>query len=457
MAFKLRLQIFFVILTVVPLLVGGWMIQRTVIESRRTSVDQRWPTGVGTLGAQYAAVLESGRRALETRADQRPIADGDRQRDTATVRRIADRRSGGGLRITVQDASGKCLDAQADWSCARIDRRAAIGTTDTLATVDGLCGRQRPDHAAQQADDGHDARPARPGNHCSWRDETGHARRARWRSAARSGSTSQDARYRAAARGIGRPTPQVVALYPQQKLDSYASSIRAARRALHGPAAGPDRRRAPRSRCARSRTRCAAFADGIRAVAAGRFDQRLPVRGNDEFSQFGAVFNEMSSQLEQRIEELDSERRRVQEFGQRFGAALAATHDVAGLLEIVVDSAVQLARAEGARLLVADEGTDVLVEQLRRGDLGAAAGPARRARALRRGHRGPRTADAAGRDRRRAGAAAGGAARGRGARARAAHAGRRARSGRSGATTPSASARSSGRAPSRSRTPACTG
>ena len=116
------------------------------------------------------------------------------------------------------------------------------------------------------------------------------------------------------------------------------------------------------------------FADGIRAVASGRFDQRLPVRGTDEFSQFGAVFNDMSSQLEQRIDELDSERRRVQEFGQRFGAALASTHDVAGLLEIVVDSAVQLARAQGARLLVADEGTDVLVEQLRRGDLGAAAG-----------------------------------------------------------------------------------
>ena len=170
------------------------------------------------------------------------------------------------------------------------------------------------------------------------------------------------------------------------------------------------------------------FSDGIRAVAAGRFDQRLPVRGNDEFSQFGAVFNDMSSQLEQRIDELDSERRRVQEFGQRFGAALAATHDVAGLLEIVVDSAVQLARADGARLLVADEGTDVLVEQLRRGDLGRRGGPARRAGALRRGHRGPRPADAPGRDRRRARAAAGRAARGRGARARPAHAGRQSRS-----------------------------
>ena len=66
MAFKLRLQIFFLILTVLPLLVGGWMIQRTVIESHKSSIDQRLATGVGTLGTQYAAVLANGRRALDT-------------------------------------------------------------------------------------------------------------------------------------------------------------------------------------------------------------------------------------------------------------------------------------------------------------------------------------------------------------------------------------------------------
>jgi len=66
MAFKLRLQIFFLILTVVPLLVGGWMIQRTVVESRRSSIDQQLASGVGTLGTQYAGALTSGRRALTT-------------------------------------------------------------------------------------------------------------------------------------------------------------------------------------------------------------------------------------------------------------------------------------------------------------------------------------------------------------------------------------------------------
>ena len=40
------------------------MIQRTVIESHRTSIDQQLATGVGTLGAQYASVLGAGEHAL---------------------------------------------------------------------------------------------------------------------------------------------------------------------------------------------------------------------------------------------------------------------------------------------------------------------------------------------------------------------------------------------------------
>ena len=64
MAFKLRLQIFFLILTVLPLLVGGWMIQRTVVASKRSSIDQRLASGVGTLGTEYAALLKAGRDEL---------------------------------------------------------------------------------------------------------------------------------------------------------------------------------------------------------------------------------------------------------------------------------------------------------------------------------------------------------------------------------------------------------
>ena len=110
MAFKLRLQIFFLILTVVPLLVGGWMIQRTVVESRRSSVDQRLAGGVGTLGAQYAAVLESGRRELETLPRNGQLQTAIVNKDYSTVSASSSTSpQGGGLRIIVKDPSGKLI------------------------------------------------------------------------------------------------------------------------------------------------------------------------------------------------------------------------------------------------------------------------------------------------------------------------------------------------------------
>ena len=109
MAFKLRLQIFFLILTVVPLLVGGWMIQRTVIDSKRSAVDQRLATGVGTLGSQYADVLGAGRRALNTVPRDGQLQRAIVEHDNATVRTIAENASGSGLVITVQDPSDKYL------------------------------------------------------------------------------------------------------------------------------------------------------------------------------------------------------------------------------------------------------------------------------------------------------------------------------------------------------------
>jgi diguanylate cyclase (GGDEF)-like protein len=344
------------------------MIQRTVIDSRRSSVDRQLATGVGTLGTQYAGVLAAGRRALATvpasEQLQKAIISGDKSR----VAQIADQQSSPGMRVTVEQG-GKLLSAGAPPGARDIGPPQRIATKP-VSTVHAYADTGSLLGTVEQQDSDVTLGLA-TGTTLQLSEEQ-----------ARLPATGlvlgrpfdidvQHTRYRAAARRVS--DSEAVALFPQKQLDSYARKIRLRVTLLMGLLLlliGAGAVLAVRSLTHTLR----GFADGIRAVASGRFDQRLPVRGSDEFSQFGAVFNQMSSQLEQRIEELDSERRRVQEFGQRFGAALAATHDVAGLLEIVVDSAVQLARAQGARLLVADEGTDVLVEQLRRGDLGAAAG-----------------------------------------------------------------------------------
>jgi diguanylate cyclase (GGDEF)-like protein len=99
----------------------------------------------------------------------------------------------------------------------------------------------------------------------------------------------------------------------------------------------------------RSLAELAAAAAGI---AKGRLDQRVPVRGRDEFAALGEAFNDMAAQLEQRMRELDAERARVRDAIARFGDALAATHDPYTLLPVIAQSIVEATGAAGARLVV---------------------------------------------------------------------------------------------------------
>jgi diguanylate cyclase (GGDEF)-like protein len=91
--------------------------------------------------------------------------------------------------------------------------------------------------------------------------------------------------------------------------------------------------------------------DAANDLAQGRLDRRVDVGGPDEFARLGRAFNDMADQLEERIRELDDERRRLRDVTMRFGEALAATHDVDELLRVVVESAVEATGARGGALL----------------------------------------------------------------------------------------------------------
>ena len=90
------------------------------------------------------------------------------------------------------------------------------------------------------------------------------------------------------------------------------------------------------------------LADAAGAVSRGQFGQRVPVRGRDELATLGRAFNEMSGQLA-------AKRGRVQDAVDRFGKALAATHDPFMLLNVIVESAVEATGAAGGRLIVDGE------------------------------------------------------------------------------------------------------
>jgi diguanylate cyclase (GGDEF)-like protein len=81
------------------------------------------------------------------------------------------------------------------------------------------------------------------------------------------------------------------------------------------------------------------------ALAAGRLDQRVPEGGRDEFGVLARSFNEMAEQLQARLEDVETERRRVRETTARFAGALSATHDTEQLLLAIVETAVEATHA----------------------------------------------------------------------------------------------------------------
>ena len=72
----------------------------------------------------------------------------------------------------------------------------------------------------------------------------------------------------------------------------------------------------------------------------GDFTAQVPAEGNDEFAALGREFNKMASQLEGQLEELRKERSRLQDAIRRVGESFARGLDRVGVLEIVVQTAV---------------------------------------------------------------------------------------------------------------------
>jgi diguanylate cyclase (GGDEF)-like protein len=73
----------------------------------------------------------------------------------------------------------------------------------------------------------------------------------------------------------------------------------------------------------------------------GDFSVDVPVDGADEFAALGREFNSMARQLEAQIEELQRERSRLEESFRRVGESFAAGLDRVGVMEIVVQTAVE--------------------------------------------------------------------------------------------------------------------
>jgi diguanylate cyclase (GGDEF)-like protein len=105
-----------------------------------------------------------------------------------------------------------------------------------------------------------------------------------------------------------------------------------------------------------------------RAIGRGDFSKRVPIEGNDEFAALGTEFNSMAEELEERLEELQRERARLADAIRRVGESFTKSLDRVGLLEIVVQTAVDGVEAAAGRATIRRTGEERLREVAATGD-----------------------------------------------------------------------------------------
>jgi diguanylate cyclase (GGDEF)-like protein len=104
-------------------------------------------------------------------------------------------------------------------------------------------------------------------------------------------------------------------------------------------------------------------------IGKGDFSIQVPTEGNDEFAALGNEFNSMARQLEGRLEELQTERQRLQEAVRRVGESLGKGLDRDALLGIVVQTAVDGVGAECGRVVMRNGANGTLAEAARAGNV----------------------------------------------------------------------------------------
>jgi diguanylate cyclase (GGDEF)-like protein len=115
-------------------------------------------------------------------------------------------------------------------------------------------------------------------------------------------------------------------------------------------------------------SRVGRFLQAARRLGGGDFSADVPTEGNDEFALLGVEFNKMSRQLQDRLQDLRSERARLQTAMRTIGETFASNLDREALLEIVVRAAVDGVDADAGRASVRPTLTDPLEQVAITGD-----------------------------------------------------------------------------------------
>ena len=349
-SFKFKLVGYFLLLSLLPAAAAFWGFSSVAEQSEVRRVDARLQSGLRSAVVAYGEDLDEAFRRATTLASNPTLQSALARGDAAVARRLV--RATPHVRVEAPDfVVGAVPTLAAERRVVVVGPKEPLGyviaalplDTELLRKVQERSGVQDTDRFVV-VDDGRLVAGA------------GWAQTALDVPAERPTTVSVgDARFRAlVASAIGdRPGPTLGVIAPQAEIDAATAMIQ--KRLLVGLLAAlllvaivayVEGRSIVRTLSNVART--------ANAIARGKLDERVPVRGRDEFAKLGNAFNQMADQLQARLVELESERHRLREAISRFGAALAATHDTDQLLRAIVETAVEGTGATGGMLIGAD-------------------------------------------------------------------------------------------------------
>jgi diguanylate cyclase (GGDEF)-like protein len=88
--------------------------------------------------------------------------------------------------------------------------------------------------------------------------------------------------------------------------------------------------------------------EAAKAVSQGDLSQRVEPAGDVELASLGRAFNEMTENLRQHVEELEQSRHEFQAAMARLGDVLVSTHDIGGIIDVVLEACTLTLRADEA-------------------------------------------------------------------------------------------------------------
>jgi diguanylate cyclase (GGDEF)-like protein len=347
-SFRVKLVAYFLLLSLVPMAAAFWGFSSVANRSETRRVDARLQSGLRAALAAYDEELEVVGRSAAALARDRSFQDALAERDSRQLAAIL--RQSPDLRV----------EADGDFRVGRVPALAAerrvlvIGPAGPLGSVigslpldDELVAKLRARSGLEVDDRVVVVRNARISSPSELRGDSINVPQGRTAT-----TTIADTRYRALAGESlpEKPGTTLAVLSPQAAIDAASDDARQrlvlgllASLLLIGLVAYVEGRNIVRA--------VGKLVEAANAIARGRLDERVPVKGHDELARLGTAFNDMADQLQARLEDLDSERRRLRDAISRFGNALGATHDHDQLLPVIVETAVEATGASGGVLV----------------------------------------------------------------------------------------------------------